>query len=470
MSITENTFKQKLNEVIPEYSVPKHLVASAGLDYLPRYVAEFIISNYARKTDDEEEIIKLTRSFCSDNYPEKNSKHWLSHALIENGTIKLLGEFHVRVDITSSIYTARCQSFNSPMGIDASFVTDYKGLVTGGMWGLVTIRHTPVGEHSAYIDDFQPFQLGRFDFNQWASIRQNFSTKDWLDLLIISLGINHKNIDNRIKMLLISRLLPMATKNLNFAEFGPKNTGKTYNYRHLSSYSHVASGSALSPARLIYNLSTKSVGILSTSDNVVFDEINASDFGSKSKKTGTELIGMLKDYMMGGAVNRGDIKLQEDTALTFLGNIAVKNSKPKNEDYVRDLPASFADPAFLDRIHGIIPGWEMPKINISNIHFTREVGLSSNYLSEALHSTRNYNHPGLNWRELDKDLGSHRNESPVEKMCNSLLAILFPGTLPTDDEKRTIFNLACELRQNVYDQLRYIEPDEFPKLRIKINY
>ena len=67
----------------------------------------------------------------------------------------------------------------------------------------------------------------------------------------------------------------------------------------------------------------------------------------------------------------------------FIGN----TSKP-HQELVRsahlfaDLPKAMIDPAFLDRLHYYLPGWEAPKLE--KRLFTDHFGLVSDYFAEAL--------------------------------------------------------------------------------------
>ena len=224
------------------------------------------------------------------------------------------------------------------------------------------------------------------------------------------------------------------------------------------------SGSSITPAKFVYDLSANTPGLISTTDAIVFDEITSADFGNKKDY---EMIGLLKDYMEGGSVSRGKQVIQEDTSIIFVGNIDIYENRPKYDDFVRELPKAFSETAFLDRINGIIPGWNIQKIVQINTAFTQSKGLIGNYLSEALHNMRSWDHPSLRWGDVDKDLGYIRNEKSVRAITQSLLTILFPGVEPTIEEINLCLAVACELRQIVYDQLSYLEPDEFPKMRLE---
>lgn len=457
----------RVKEAFGNKVVKKDLVQEAELEFLPRYVAEQILANFHNENIEKSEIIKKTKNFVNKHLPERNSTEILKHQLLEEGQIRILNEFHVKVHLKSMKYTASSQVFREPMKIDPDWVSSYPQLSGKGMWGLSTIRHSPNdSNYAAELIEFQPFQLGSFDFEAFAEARTKFTTEEWIDLLIKSSGLNPDNLKNtQVKIDILSRLLPLCVRNLNLVELGPKGTGKTYTFRHLTSYAHIASGSSISAPKLIYDLAKNSPGVLTKSDTVVFDEIAASEFGNKKDK---ELIGMLKDFMEGGSVNRGNVKVQEDTSIIYLGNVEVRGNKPKFEDFLKDMPQAFKDTAFIDRINGIIPGWSIPKISETSKHFSTDIGLTGNYLSEALHKIRSYSHPDLNWEKLDKKIYLARNEKSVKKIANGFLGLLFPGVSPTKEELQYVLDISCNLRQIVCDQLYLLEPDEYDKVELKV--
>lgn len=78
---------------------------------------------------------------------------------------------------------------------------------------------------------------------------------------------------------------------------------------------------------------------------VNFDEIN------KTKIPDQSFVGVLQDYMESGNFGRSGVKRMSDCSLVFGGNI-----------HPRDVPKEMCDPAFFERIHAFIPGWELPKL------------------------------------------------------------------------------------------------------------
>lgn len=454
-----------INENFKDYLVEKHLITKAGLNFLPRYVSEFVLGNYLNQETNQEIAISRAKNFVNANYPEQNTSELIKHRLLEDGEIQLLQKYKASINLHDEDYVAKIPIIRETISIDSEWTKQYPAMLTTGMWGLGRIYYNRESDakHRLALVDFRPFQLGSFDRDEFFSARSKFNLQEWISLLIISLGLNPHNLSNTQQMHILTRLIPMVAKNINLAEFGPKSTGKTYQYRNHSSYCHVISGASVTPAKFAFDLNTNVPGLISTSDVVVFDEITGADFGQKKD---FEMIGLLKDYMEGGNVSRGGKSINDDASLVFLGNIETRKSQPKFQDFVTELPLAFADTAFLDRIYGFIPGWEIPKISQTEQGLTTKPGLMSNYLGEAFHNLRTWDHPSFRWSLFDKQLLNIRNEKAVMYLTGGLMKILFPGIEISDEELNFCLKICLKMRQNVYDQLHYQEPDEFEKFEL----
>ena len=461
--------KDKLGEKIKAYFkdnwVNKSLSRQAGLNFLPKYVSEYIIGVFYQRTESEEEALTTAKKFVNDHYPDSHSSEYLKHQLIEKNTIEIIQKFKVNVNLNTEFYYANIPIIGERIWVDPTYVERYPALLTTGMWGKGTLTRDLQDDTDAdvLLVDYMPFQVGSFDDEELFEGRAHCTLKEWIDILVTSIGLNPSNLNDEEKIMILMRFLPLIRRNLNIAEFGPKSTGKTYVFRHFSSYIHIISGSSVTPAKFIYDLAKRSPGLITSNDTVVFDEVTSAEFGSKKDY---EMIGLLKDYMEGGHVSRGTYEASEDTSLVFIGNINVSKKQPRFRDYSRDLPFAFSDTAFLDRIHGVIPGWRIPKISQIEESLSDSAGLMSNYLGEMFHKMRRYDHPSMDWSLVTSNFGMVRNEKAVRTITEGLLALLFPGVSASSHDINFCLKLGCELRQNIYDQLTFLDPEEFPKLTL----
>jgi len=137
------------------------------------------------------------------------------------------------------------------------------------------------------------------------------------------------------------------------------------------------------------------------------------------------------------------------------------------EDLTYVLPQPMRDSAFIDRVHGLIPGWELPKISQAKYHLSKGYGIASDYFAEALHSMRKESLAGLVSQhvELSKSF-KIRDEKSVKRITSGLLKLLFPDKSFSREELRRVVELAVEYRQRIRDWLHKVDPEGFPEERL----
>jgi ATP-dependent Lon protease len=312
------------------------------------------------------------------------------------------------------------------------------------------------------VSDFIPFQAPNPDPKIVEEARPHFTLEEWVDALVNTIGLDPTVYSFRQKLLLLTRLVPVVEGNVNLAEFGPRQTGKTYLYRHVSSYARIISGGTISPAALFYNLRTKVPGELAVKDVVVFDEVSRVRFPNPE-----EMMGKLKDYMESGMYERGDKKVVSDASLVFMGNVSVERQEEGYvpvEDLTYVLPEPMRDSAFIDRLHGLLPGWELPKISQSKVHLSKGYGIASDFFAEVLHQMRKESLAGLVGKHVSFSSNfTIRDEKSVKRISSGLIKLLFPDKSFDRRELELVVDLALEHRQRVRDWLHKVAPGEFSR-------
>lgn len=458
----------KIQRVFGEYAVDKRIANSVELMRLPRYVVEYLIGEFMAKGGDWEEKL---RKFVAKYYYEPKYKDLLLHRLTTEGTVRIIDELKVWVHPKTGKHYAILPSLAiRDAQILLEIVEKNPNVLTMGMWGLITLRYDPsaVDEEDAtpiIVVDFIPFQAPAIDFNLFKEARREFTLEEWVDVLINTIGLNHERYSFRQKLVLLTRLIPLVEGNVNLMEFGPRATGKTYIYRHVSHYTRIFSGGNISPAVLFYNLRTKVPGEIATRDAVVFDEI------SKIRLTNpSEMMGKLKDYMESGHYERGDKRGVSTCSLVFMGNIEVELREEGYvpvEEFTYVLPKEMRDSAFVDRVHGIVPGWELPKIKQAKYHLSQGYGIASDYFAEVLHEMRKESLIAKIGQYVEfSDNFTIRDERAVKKIASGLLKLLFPHSEWDKSELSLVMDIALEYRQRVREWLHILAPGEFPKERL----
>lgn len=463
--------EEKIKKIFGEVAVNKGLALHHEVARLPRFISEYLISKYCAAYPKQEIAFSKLAEVVAENFPEPKDKDRVMYKLKSLGTIQIVDEFKVSVDLRRDLYLLHipCLQIYNALA-DEGIVRRFERILSG-MWGFGTLEYRPdlleILEDETLLPilliDIEPFQVYNVDVKSFIENRQKFTLDEWIDLIITTIGLNPNAYSFRQKLLQLTRLIPLIETNVNLMELGPRATGKTYLYRNLSHYTRIYSGGTISPARLFFDARLRLVGDIATHDLVVFDEISRIRFANPD-----EMAGKLKDFMVDGFFERGTLKRAHSwCSLVFLGNIEKEGILTK--EIRRALPDIMHDSAFLDRIHGLIPGWEMPKIMKSEAHLAHGIGLAADYFAETIHEMRKES-----FRDIIDDhveFGDNftiRDENAVRKLASGLVKLLFPNREFNSSELRQILNLAVEMRQYIVDELNEMSPAEFPRKRLEV--
>lgn len=433
----------------------------------PRYVMEYLVAKYV---DPNNPIIGQQKidKVINEHYVESGARELIKSRIKEEGEYILLGQLQARLDASRDHYWVDVPAIgDSYVRINKKVLLEYGDALLGaGAWGTMTIEYDPQYEirgriYPFYIKEFTPFQVTRLNIDDYIDKRADFSTEDWIDLLMQSVGFDPERFSKREKLLLMLRLVPFAEANYNMIELGPRETGKTYTYRNTSSKCFVISGGKTTPAALFYNQATRKLGILGQKDLVFFDEIANTSFSDPDAT-----ISILKDYMQTGRFSRGNQEFSAAASIILAGNIDVDAEKKSPSGQYHHLfavlPKELLDVAFLDRIHCFLPGWELRKIAPEN--YATGYGFIADYLAEIFSRFRRRNYQIIVDAFVDFGRMTGRNQDAIKKTTSGLLKILFPHrTLETImvKELKYCLELAIECRQRILDQLAIISPGEF---------
>lgn len=469
----------KVKKVFGDLATDKRIANRQELFMLPRYVVEYLSSYFMERYGEERYSRELSR-FISKYYHEARERDKVLSDLMQLGSITVIDEVRVETDVKLGTYRAHLQRLNlKDCMIDLNVVEKHENLLIVGMWGLVDLSYSPDSVPTdrqgrplmtpVLIKGFVPFQCSVTDVKLFQEARDFFTFEEWLDVLMNTIGLNHERYSLRQKLNFLSRLVPLVEGNVNLMEFGPKETGKTYLYRNVSYYTRIFSGGNVSPAVLFYNIARRSLGEIAVKDTVVFDEITRVKFTNPS-----EMVGKLADYMESGHFERGPRRDVSTCSLMFMGNIKVEASEEgfsPVEEFTYVLPDDIRkyDPAkLLTRIHGILPGWILPKISMISLHLSRGYGIASDYFCEVMHKMRILNYQHIIDQEVEL-VGNYtiRDERSVKKVAAGLLKLLVSSGSFNRSELKAIMDIAVEYRKRVNDWLHILAPGEFPKKRLE---
>lgn len=454
--------QHKAREAFDRLVVEKKRTRLSDLKEFPRYVIEYLINQFCPGVNFEAEIADVRRKLAK-NYASPADAPRILHELKQKRSMDLIGRVEVRLETSEDKYWASLAALNERnIHVDEKLINRYPRLM-GGMWGIAELtydeaqvwkgRVTPL-----VLTDFTPFQHGRIDIEDFLQKRSLFTRDEWLDLLINTVGLNPDVHTLRQKLIILLRLVPMAERMVHLIELGPRETGKSYGYKNLSYYSYMLSGGRATPAALFVHGGTGKPGLVTQFDTLIFDEIAHTEF-----KDPAATISIFKDYMEYGNFSLGRFQVKGEASVIFIGNIDILGNLPheKYEHLLEPLPEELVDTSLFERVHGFLPGWEMPKLTDSS--FAEGYGFTLDYFAELLHLLRGSLLPVDPASRYKLYNAKGRDVEAIHKIVRGLMKLLHPDGRATDEELAEYIAFAVEARQRVKDQLSVIAPGEYPQ-------
>ena len=472
---------RKINEVFPGKVVRKDLTAllRRGAN-VPTFVLEYLLGMYCA-TDDETAIaegVEKIRKILAENYVRPEESEKVKSLIRERGEYTVIDKVSAVLDEYKDIYVARFSNLEiEPFVLQSDYAVKYTKILMGGIWCIARIGYTYQQdsmedekkrrkkrgpEDSPFrILGLKPIQLPNLDAAEMIDKRKEFTTEEWIAMLLRSEGMEPDALSEKEKLHFIERMVPLAEHNYNLCELGPRGTGKSHLYKEISPYSILMSGGQTTTANLFYSMAAHRVGLVGHWDCVAFDEVAGMRFRD------LDAIQIMKDYMASGSFARGRDMINADASMVFVGNIndSVQNLL-KVAHLFEPFPPEFNnDSAFFDRIHYYLPGWEIPKMRSELL--TEKYGLITDCLAELTRELRKKDCTHLldAYFRLNNKFNK-RDEIAVRKTMSGLIKLIFPDENVTEDEMRRLLEYAIEGRRRVKEQLKLMAGVEFANVAL----
>lgn len=465
---------------------------------VPTYVIEYLLGMYCSTGDADsvEEGLGRIRRILTQNYVRPDESEYVKHKIADLGRYTIIDRVEARFDEFKGLYFASFANFTiGELVIGKEFVREYPKMLTGGIWAIMRLEYDnpeddfedPLGElmdapkarkggrgpedNPIKIASVSPIQMPNMDLEGFIARRAGFTTDEWMDLLLRSAGYEPGALERRQKMHFLARMIPLAERNYNLCELGPRGTGKSHIYTEISPYAALISGGQTTTASLFGRLgaskskasSIDRTGLVGNWDCVAFDEVAGMHFKDENA------VQIMKGYMANGTYDRGRESFTAEASMVFEGNINdTVHNVLKTTHLFDPFPPEFNnDSAFFDRIHCYLPGWEVPKMR-SDI-LTGHVGLITDCLSEFCRGMRkrDFTHHLDEFFRLNSELNT-RDEIGVRKTFSGLMKLLFPDERMTREDARMILEYAIEGRRRVKEQLKIMAGVEF--MDVKLGY
>ncbi|MGA2936390.1 MAG: BREX system Lon protease-like protein BrxL [Syntrophobacteraceae bacterium] len=454
-----NGLDQKINTHFPGLVVRKDLVKTVkGNAIVPTYVLEYLLGQYCA-TNDEATIqsgIETVKEILRKHYVHRSEAGLVRSTIREKGRHKVIDKISVVLNDKADVYEAEFGNLGiKRVLVDSGTIKAHPRLLVSGVWCIADIEYEFTEDKSRcpwILSSLKPIQLSHFDFEVYVDARRQFSTDEWIDLLMRSIGFNPEFFGKRSKLSQLIRLIPFCERNYNLIELGPKGTGKSHIYSEFSPHGILISGGEVTVPKLFVNNSSGKIGLVGYWDVVAFDE-----FAGQQKRVDNALVDIMKNYMANKSFSRGVETLGAEASMVFVGN--TQHTVPymlKHTDLFDELPDKYHDSAFLDRLHFYIPGWEVDIIR--GEMFSNGYGFVVDYLAEVLRALRNHDYSDRykDHFALSTDI-STRDRDGINKTFSGLIKILFPHGEALPEEIEEILRFAIEGRKRVKDQLMRID-------------
>lgn len=438
---------------------------------LPSFLRDWIVM---RVSDSSGEIdMNQVHEFVRKTIPKRTDWDHLKLKMIEDRySVTFLAKLNVEIDVKHGLGLFSLPDFGFPKGkytaiIDPLVIRESAKdlLKSAESWGVVTLEwreeklQSGKEEGRIVLIGFKPFKPYTIDVDYYQKAREEFSISEWIDILLAAMDYNPEGYDSEMhKLAMLQRFLPFVEKRLNLVELAPKGTGKSYVFSRLSKYGWIVTGGNISRAKLFFDVARKSPGLISRNDFVAMDEIQSIRFTPEN-----EVRSSLKGYMENGEFSFGDYRGVADAGVILLGNID-QNQMNVDQDMFSLLPKTFKESALIDRFHGFIRGWDIPRM-------TEDLkvngwALNTEYVTEIFHELRS----DIRYSAVIEKLvippqgADTRDTTAVKRIATAYLKLLFPHVLDPSqidiaEFRKYCFDPAMTMRGIIRKQLHIMDKE-----------
>ena len=465
---------------------------------LPSFLRDWLLKKFQDENGhfDNEELSLFIKTYI----PRKEDWTLIKdRVIIEKERVKFLAKVSVDIDIKTGEVSFMLPDFNlssKDTMIENTVWAECKDDLVGGRetWGMVEIGYRCPDSYDLEISQnkvkgadrgkiklisFKTFCPYIIDIDYYKEARKDFSTSEWLEVLLGAVDYNargYKGINKEEEMLtMLTRLLPFVEKRLNLIELAPKGTGKSYLFGRVSRFGWLSSGGTMSRAKMFYDMSRRREGLVSGNDFITLDEVQTISFTDVD-----EMRAALKGYLESGVFTVGNYQGTAEAGMILCGNIRKETMDSDGySNMFEELPTVFHESALIDRFHGFIKGWNIPRMN--DDLKASSWALNSEYFCSILHELRN----DMSYRAIVDELievpeaADTRDTEAVKRIATAYLKLLFPnvrkpGDITPEEFKRYCLNRAKSMRDTIIYQLGLLDEEyrgkDMPKLKVVADY
>jgi len=458
-------FDRKILDIFRDVAIKKSLTKKVGLTdrALPAFIIDWLVARYMN--ENETLNVKKINTFIDKHLPDRTRKQIIFDRLVKGWLVKIIDSYKVEVDLKKGEYKLQIPCLDISDGhLSAAIVEDNPKLLLGNVWGVGELQYLleEGKDGKVSMKEFKPMESVTIDLDYFMKARPKFTLQEWMDLMLKTMGYNPNFYPEQQRLWMIARLAPFVHPRINLIELAPKGTGKSTVFSKLSRYCWLISGGIVTRAQLFYNMAEKRTGIIAYYDTIVLDEVQTIRFQKPE-----EIIGALKGYLASGEFKVMGYQGTSESGFVLLANIPIEaDGIPRDKDLFQTLPQFVRETAFLDRFHGFLPGWELPKIKKGTLEY-EGYALRADYFGEILHQLRRQNeHLEFVKRHTAFPPEAYiRDVRAIESFAAALLKLLFPDlNLDLELFDQYCLRPAFLLREKIKQQLNLADPEYSPEI------
>jgi len=336
------------------------------------------------------------------------------------------------------------------------------------VWGMIELGYRmpnfsvkPKIPGKIKLISFRNFCPYTIDMEYYKDVREKFNIDEWIHVLLGAVDYNADGYHNtEEKLTMLTRLLPFVEKRLNLIELAPKGTGKSYLFGRVSRFGWLSSGGVMSRAKMFYDISKRTEGLIAGHDFVTLDEVQTISFTDVD-----EMRAALKGYLESGIFTVGNYEGTASAGVVLCGNVSKETmDNDATTDMFEELPKIFHESALIERFHGFIKGWHIPRMT-DDLKISGWA-LNSEYFCSVMHELRD----DMSYRAIVDKLiyvpegADTRDTEAVKRIATAYLKLLFPNVRSVDDISERDFRTYClrravNMRSTIRSQLAIIDSE-----------
>ena len=477
-------YTEKLRNCFDEMVVYKDLKKTNFFSALslPAFMRDWLLKKFEDDNGefDKEELTLFVKKFI----PRKEDWTSLKNRIIVEGErVKFLAKISVNIDIATGEVSFALPDFG--LGFKDTIIEPHvwdeckdQLVRSQDTWGMIELGYRSPDDFDIEfeyekksskakgsklgkikLNSFKNFCPYNIDVDVYKDARKDFTTDEWIDVILGAVDYNAEGYQSEEeKLTMLTRLLPFVEKRLNLIELAPKGTGKSYLFGNVSRYGWLSSGGIMSRAKMFYDQTKRREGLIAGSDFVTLDEVQTIKFTDTD-----EMKAALKGYLEQGTYTVGDHKGVADAGMVLCGNIRKEIMDADGyENMFVELPEVFHESALIERFHGFIKGWNIPRMNDD----LKVCGwaLNSEYFCAIMHELRS----DMSYRAIVDELvvvpdgADTRDTEAVKRIATAYLKLLFPhvqkaSDITTREFKRYCLDRARRMRDTIKYQLGLLD-------------